>query len=55
MADQSVPEDVRGAIEGILAYMWPDESNDYEQAPDDERENHVFEIMLNVERWLSSL
>jgi hypothetical protein len=38
----------------VLAYAMPDEADDFENTPPEERAGHIYRSFLTVRRWLDT-
>ena len=49
-----VPSEILTALETALNYCWNDESRNYEETPEEERHNHIFNALIIIQRFVNS-
>ena len=49
-----IPQEIRDALEQVLAYAMPDEAEDYGNTPPEERDGHIYQSLIAVSRWLNT-
>jgi hypothetical protein len=49
-----MPHPIRDALERVLAYAMPDEAENYEITPPEERDGHVYQSLRTVRQWLDA-
>lgn len=55
MAGNTIPPEVAHSLEMLIEYLWPEESLDYELSSQQDRDRHIFNDVMVVDRWLSDL
>ena len=41
-----LPSEILTALETVLDYCWTDESRSYDETPEEDRHNHIFNSLL---------
>jgi hypothetical protein len=50
----AIPNEIRQALEQVLAYAMPDEAEDYGNRPPEERDGHIYQSLIVLSRWLNT-